>query len=436
MGAGIAQLGVEAGCATLIHDPFADVPKVIAGIAARWEKKGVAHSPPVVATEISALSTCDLIVEAVPERFDLKQETLARLSAVAPEAVLCSNTSSIPITALAAAAADPSRVVGMHFFNPPAVMRLVEVVSAVQSDPEALDRVCRLAEAMGKHVIRCKDVAGFVVNRANRSFGLEALRCLQEGVAGVETIDRIYRLEGGFRMGPFELQDLVGIDTGYEISLSFHQLSFGEPRWRPSTLSAQMTAAGRHGRKTGRGWYRYDAGRPHRSDDQPEPPVVAGMQVEGSGPVAEALRGRAANSDFNDGPRVVVDGLGGMIGTEPFYAITPLHLVEVTGPAGEAAFSSLGLHTARVSTSPAGVLPRAVCRLVNEAYFMLGEQIASPEDIDAGLILGLNHPRGAVGRGDLLGRQNVLTALDGLRELHGDAYRAAPLLRRLTAAPS
>src|SRR4051795_2851340 len=179
----------------------------------------------------------------------------------------------------------------MHFFNPAPVMKLVEVIAGLESSAAALARTRELGEAMGKRVIECKDGPGFLVNRCNRPFGLEALRLLQEQIADVETIDRIVRA-AGFRMGPFELQDLVGIDTGFEVSKSFAELGFGEPRWRPSPLSAQMVAAGRFGRKTGRGWYEYAAdGRPHRPDD-PEPPSADPIPalVVGDTPLAAALR--------------------------------------------------------------------------------------------------------------------------------------------------
>jgi 3-hydroxybutyryl-CoA dehydrogenase len=426
MGAGIAQLGAQAGWETFLHDPIADVDAAIAKVIARWERKGQSHEPPLRAPELGDLATCDVIVEAIPERLELKQQLFAQLGALAPAAALASNTSSIPITAIASAAPDPSRVVGLHFFNPPPVMRLVEVIPAMQTAPETVARVRALGEAMGKRVIECADVAGFVVNRTNRPFGLEALRALGERVADVETIDRIFRLGGGFRMGPFELQDLVGIDVGYEVSLSFHELGFGEPRWRPSPLSARMVAAGWLGRKTGRGWYAYAPDTPHRPDDPEPPAATAGAVVEGDGPLADALRERAGGQD---GPRIVVDALGGTIDGEPFHAIVPLALVEVTGEAGEAAFAGLGLHTARVAPSPGGVLPRAIAQLVNEAHFSLGEGVASAQDIDDGLQLGLNHPRGPLAWGELLGRKSVLATLAALREVHGDAYRAAPALR-------
>lgn len=426
MGAGIAQLAAQAGAETLVHDPLADVGAAMATVAARWERKGQSFALPAAAPELGDLAGCDVIVEAAPERLDLKRRLFSELGEIARGAVLASNTSSIPITAIAGGAPRPENVVGMHFFNPPPVMRLVEVIPATQTSPAAVARVTELGEAMGKRVIVCSDVTGFVVNRTSRPFNLEALRALAEQVADVETIDRIVRVGGGFRMGPFELQDLVGIDTGYEIQLSFHELSFGEPRWRPSALSARMVAAGWHGRKTGRGWYRYDSGASHRPDDPEPPAATAGAQVTGSGPVADALRELAGEAA--DGPEIVVDGLGGTVAGEPFYAIVPLRLVEVTGDAGEAVFSGLGLHTARVAPSPGGVLGRIVCQLVNEAHFTLGDGIAGASDIDDGLALGLNHPRGPLAWAGLLGRANVLALLRDLRELHGDGYRPAPAL--------
>ena len=213
--------------------------------------------------------------------------------------MLASNTSSIPITAIASAAADPGRVVGMHFFNPAPVMRLVEVIAGIDSSPEALDVARATGRAMGKEVIDATDGPGFLVNRCNRPFGLEALKLLQERVADVEAIDAIARA-AGFRMGPFELQDLVGIDVGYEVSLSFHELSFGEPRWRPSPLSARMVAAGRLGRKSGRGWYEY----PRASAEDPAPPAPGGgadrlVVVAGEVAVAHELRALAARAGFD-----------------------------------------------------------------------------------------------------------------------------------------
>src|SRR5256714_5225651 len=185
----------------------------------------------------------------------------------------------------------------MPFFNPPPLMKLLEVIAAEQTGGRALDVAREVGEAMGKTVVVAQDGPGFLVNRCGRPFGGEALRLVQERVATIEQIDRIVRLGGGFRMGPFELQDLVGIDVGFDVTKSFDSQSFGEPRWKPSILQARMVAAGRLGRKTGKGWYSYEEGKPHRPDDD-DPPEAGGGEgqseaVTGAGALADAPRGRA-----------------------------------------------------------------------------------------------------------------------------------------------
>ncbi|HTB50241.1 MAG TPA: 3-hydroxyacyl-CoA dehydrogenase NAD-binding domain-containing protein, partial [Solirubrobacteraceae bacterium] len=382
MGSGIAQLACKAGARTLLHDPL---PEALArgtqavhdGLNKEASKGKLTAEQARVAGErlepvdrLEQLSSCELVIEAAPERLDVKHVLYGRLSEIVSEqCVLASNTSSLPITGVAAGATHPERVVGMHFFNPAPLMRLLEVIAGLLSDERALAIAQATGLAMGKDVIRAADVPGFIVNRCNRPFGLEALRLLQERVADIETIDRIVRLGGGFRMGPFELSDLVGVDTGFDVSKSFYELSFGEPRWRPSPIQARQVAAGLHGRKTGRGYYDYSGEGPHRPAD-PDPPAGGGDAiVTGEGPVADALRTLAPGQG---GPQIVVDGLGGSVDGEPFYAIVPLALVEVTGEAGERTFQSLGLHTERVQPAPAGVLARIVCQLVNESAFALG----------------------------------------------------------------
>ncbi len=211
------------------------------------------------------------------------------------------------MTAIAAGATHPERVVGMHFFNPAPLMALLEVVAGVESSAEALALAAATGEAMGKTVILAKDGPGFIVNRCNRPFGLEALRLLTERIADVETIDRICRMEGGFRMGPFELMDLVGVETGFEISKSFYEQSFGEPRWRPSMIAARQVAAGLYGRKSGRGYYDYSggAGAGHHRPEDP-PPLQGGTQghgegvvvIAGEGAIADALRALAGEAGY------------------------------------------------------------------------------------------------------------------------------------------
>jgi 3-hydroxybutyryl-CoA dehydrogenase len=442
MGSGIAQLACKAGARTLLHDPLsAALERGTAGVLKGLEKEAEkgkltpeqAHEAgqrlePV--QQLEQLSSCELVIEAAPERLDVKHELYGRLSEIVKDdCILASNTSSLPITAVAAGAAHPERVVGMHFFNPAPLMRLLEVIAGLLSDERALAIAQATGLAMGKDVIRAADVPGFIVNRCNRPFGLEALRLLQERIADVPTIDRIVRLGGGFRMGPFELSDLVGVDTGFDVSRSFYELSFGEPRWRPSPIQAQRVAAGLHGRKTGRGYYDYTGDGPHRPTDPDPPTASADAIVEGAGPVADALRALATGAS---GPRITVEGLCGTVDGEPFYAIAPLKLVEVTGATGEATFRGLGLHTERVQTAPGGVLPRIVCQVINESAFALGEGVGSAEDIDKGMMLGLSHPRGPFAWMEQIGAENVLGTLETLSDTYREErYRPAPALRRL-----
>ncbi len=465
MGAGIAQLACRAGARTLLHDPIPQAlergaEKVRAGLAKEAQKGLIEDAQAAAArlevvADMAAFAPCELVIEAAPERPELKRELYGRLSeVVSAGCVLATNTSSLPVTGIAAGASNPERVVGMHFFNPAPLMALVEVIAGVRSDERALALADATGAAMGKTVIRASDGPGFLVNRCNRPFGLEALRVLAERVADVASIDRICRLGGGFRMGPFELSDLVGVNTGFDVSRSFYELSFGEPRWRPSPIQARMVAAGLHGRKTGRGYYDYGGEGSHRPPDPEPPPTTAGAIVHGEGPLADALRGRtdalsagtqarsagsgapaqATAGRGTDGPEplIEVEGLRGTVAGEPFYALVPLGLVEVTGTAGERAFAGLGLHTARVQRCAVGVLPRIVCQVINECAFALGEGVGSAEDVDAGMKLGMSYPRGPLAWGDEIGLEHVLTTIDALWEEHREErYRAAPVLRRL-----
>ncbi|HTD09072.1 MAG TPA: 3-hydroxyacyl-CoA dehydrogenase NAD-binding domain-containing protein [Solirubrobacteraceae bacterium] len=284
MGNGIAQLAARSGARTLLYDPFPQalekgVENARRGLAKEAEKGKLTDEQATRAAEslqpvddMAALANCDLVIEAAPERLELKHEMYGELSEIVSQScVIATNTSSLLVTAIATGATHPERVVGMHFFNPAPLMRLLEVVAGVESSAEALAIAQATGEAMGKTVIVAKDGPGFIVNRCNRPFGLEALRLLQEQAADLETIDRICRMQGGFRMGPFELMDLVGVDTGFEISKSFYEQSFGEPRWRPSMIAARYVAAGLYGRKSGRGYYDYsEVSSAHRAPD-PEP---------------------------------------------------------------------------------------------------------------------------------------------------------------------
>jgi 3-hydroxybutyryl-CoA dehydrogenase len=486
MGAGIAQLAARAGARTLVHDPDPDaLARGIESARARLTKKGddvaAARLEPV--PELAGLAACGLVIEAAPERLELKREIFAALSEiVAPDCVLATNTSSVPVTAIATAASHPERVVGMHFFNPAPVMRLLEVVAGAESSDAALGVARATGEAMGKDVIDATDGPGFLVNRCNRPFGLEAMRLVTERIATVPEVDRICRLGGGFRMGPFELSDLVGVDVGLAVSESFSALSFGEPRWRPSPLQARMVAAGRHGRKTGRGWYEYPEGGTHRPGDTHPPdagggqgrllvvtegPEVAGdllvcaaeagwdargvEDAEGEVPylILDCSGGDPEEAPLQGGPQAILCAAGSLAALDPgggavgFHLLPPLGggcLVELTrGVDSHAAalarteevFRTLGLHVAWVGDAPGLVLGRIVAQVVNECAFALGEGVGTAEDIDLGMRLGLNYPLGPLAWADTIGLEHVLAILEGLwDEYREERYRPAPELRR------
>jgi 3-hydroxybutyryl-CoA dehydrogenase len=492
MGAGIAQLGAAAGIRTLLHDPVPDALERGTGAArrglARWAEKGRVGEDAAGLLESVAklddLAPCELVIEAAPERADLKRDLFGALSLVCgDDVVLATNTSSIPVTSLASAAARPENVVGMHFFNPPPLMPLLEVIRADQSSDAAVELAIETGRAMGKEVIVAADGPGFLVNRCGRPFGGEGLRLLQERVATHEQIDRICRLGGGFRMGPFELMDLVGIDVGFEVAKSFDELSFGEPRWRPNPIQARMVAAGRLGRKSGRGYYEYAEDGSYGADD-PEPPPPRGgdglaLALLGEGPLADGLRerARAAGYELREGgpaelildagvhPELVRSGAApppvpggapvvalcaagslasrGEPGAVGFHLLPPLddaRLVELTrlpttqpfaAEAAQELFAHLGFLTEWVEDAPGLVLGRVVSQLVNEAAFAIGEGVGSADDVDTGLTLGLSHPRGPVAWSEAIGLEHVLAVLDGLwHERHEERYRAAPLLGR------
>jgi len=258
MGAGIAKLAAGAGIEVVMHDPDADA------LAVGVERAGEDITS---AGELDGLGGCTLVIEAAPEQLDLKRELFARLESVCgADAVLATNTSSLSVTAVAAGAERPGRIVGMHFFNPPTRMKLVEVIAGDDSSDAALGATTAMAEAMGRTPIRARDSVGFVANRCARPFTLESLRMLGEGVGTHDEIDRVCRVAGGFRMGAFELMDLIGIDVNFAVARSFFDQSFGEPRWRPHPIQQRMVDSGRLGRKSGRGFYDY-SGAEHRPAD-------------------------------------------------------------------------------------------------------------------------------------------------------------------------
>jgi 3-hydroxybutyryl-CoA dehydrogenase len=403
----------------------------------RWTRsEAEAASSRLRATSrVEDLASCELVIEAAPESLELKRELFQRLAGVCgDEAVLATNTSSLSVTAIAAATPRPGRVCGMHFFNPPALMRLVEVVAGDETSEQTVGQATEVARAMGREPIRAADAIGFVANRVARPFTLEALRLLGERIATHDQIDRIVRIGGGFRMGPFELMDLVGVDVNFEVAKSFWEQSFHEPRWQPHPIQARMVAAGRLGRKAGRGYYDYRRG-PHRPDDPEPPPREQGFARDAA--IEDSVR-FAALPTLEEATLVELaapsSAIAGARGGGAPLAADPAARGQAGAAEADAAdayFRAMGKQVERVSDSPGLVLGRIVCQIVNEAHFSVGQGIASSEDVDTAMRLGFNYPRGPFEWANAIGPERVVSVLDEMRsELGEERYRVAPSLRR------
>jgi 3-hydroxybutyryl-CoA dehydrogenase len=270
MGRGIAVACLRAGYRVLLYDIRPDAlqaaSRTIAEQLQKAEAKGTLPQPAAevlarlqLVHTLAELIACDLIIEAIVENRAAKQELFRALESlgIAPETIIASNTSSISIAALASVLHHPERCIGLHFFNPAHVMRLVEVVRSARTSEQTLQRTLAFVERLGKVPVVVRDIPGFIVNRVARNYYNEALRLVTEGVATPEQIDRLLRA-AGFPMGPFELMDLIGVDVNLDVTRSIYEQHFHEPRFAPSLLQQQYVDAGLLGRKVGQGFYRYE----------------------------------------------------------------------------------------------------------------------------------------------------------------------------------
>lgn len=286
MGSGIAQVAAQADHTVHLFDTRKEaVDKAMDGLARtldklvekgkmRKEEAEVIHARIVPTYELKGLATCGLVIEAIVEDLGIKKKLFTELEVlVASNAVLATNTSSLSVTAIAGACKRPERVIGLHFFNPAPLLPLVEVVPGLQTDTELASRASALMMAWGKTPVICKDTPGFIVNRIARPFYGEALRIFEEGLADMPTIDRAMKEVGGFKMGPFELMDLIGNDVNFTVTKTVWACFFFDPRYRPSVTQQRQVEAGWLGRKTGRGYYRYDG------EQAPEPGTNATSEL-------------------------------------------------------------------------------------------------------------------------------------------------------------
>ena len=294
MGRGIIQVLAQCGVRVLVYDAKAGAAQAgkdsIAQSLAKLVEKGRVKQKDADATlgrielvgELKALSACHLVVEAIIEVLEVKREFFAALEAVVSEdCIIASNTSSLSVTAMAAGLKKPGRVAGYHFFNPVPVMKIVEVVGGVLTEPWVTEALTELAKRYGHTPVNCQDTPGFIVNHAGRGFVPESLRIYSEGIAEPAVIDRILVDAAGFRLGPFGLMDLVGLDIAHGVMKSMYDQYYQEPRYRPSFVSDPRVAAGLLGRKTGRGWYEYKDGNLVPEPENSAPPARP-TSVEGT----------------------------------------------------------------------------------------------------------------------------------------------------------
>lgn len=486
MGAGIAQVAAQAGHPVRLYDNRDGAAQAgIDGVRRQLEKR-VARgkmaqdevdaivSRMTPAASLAELSDSRLVVEAIVENLEVKRSVFAELEALCgPDTLLTSNTSSLSITSIAAGLEHPERVAGLHFFNPAPVMKLVEVISGLATGGDVAETLYATAAAWGKVPVHASSTPGFIVNRVARPFYAESLRLLQEGAATPATLDALLRQAGGFRMGPFELMDLIGHDVNYAVTRSVFDAYYGDTRFEPSLVQQALVEAGRLGRKSGQGFYDYrEQAQPAAADFSPAveaelPPLV----IEGQPGVIAPLLARAETAGLevvrresvSDGPRLRLGGLtlalsDGRCATEraldeglealvlfdlclDYEAASAIALAASPGVDTEARdlatalFQRLGMEAAWLTDTPGLVVLRTVAMLANEAADAVLQGVCSADDGDRAMQAGLNYPRGPLAWADGLGLRFVHRTLNHLQQSYGEErYRASFLLRRKAMA--
>ena len=478
MGRGIAQIAAQAGSQVKLFDlnPEA-VQQACSAIQAQWDKllaKGRIDLAQLEAyrhclqpaASLAELAGCDLVIEAAIERLDIKRSLFAELEAlIRPDAVLASNTSSLSITAIGADLKRPERLAGYHFFNPVPLMKVVEVIAGLKTDPQVCARLNAYARAMGHTPVQAQDTPGFIVNHAGRAYGTEALRIVSEGVADFATVDHILRDQVGFKLGPFELLDLTGLDVSHPVMESVYHQYYEEPRYRPSVITAQRLAGGILGRKSAEGFYRYVDGQ-QQCPAEAEPPQVSDIPPVWVSPRAsrraellQLLKDLGARIETGASPSASAITLVAPLG----FDITTVAVVERLDPARTIGIDMLidDASTKRrvLATNPATrrdirhaahallardgkavsvirdsggfITQRVVAGIVNVASDICQQAICTPHDLETAVTLGLGYPLGPLAMGDRYGPTNILEVLFNLQTVYGDPrYRPSPWLRR------
>ncbi len=475
MGRGIAQVCAQAGMTALLFDSrdgaaaeaVAAIDKALDGLVTKGRmtadvKQGVLGRLRAIGS-LDEVAPAGIVIEAIVEDLAVKRELFRALEQrIAPDAVIATNTSSLSVTEIAAGCGDPGRVGGLHFFNPPPLMRLVEVIGGLRSNPALVEALTGFVRRIGKHPVVATDTPGFVVNHAGRAYGPEALRIVAQGIASPREVDVLMKEAAGFRMGPFELLDLIGADVTYAVMVSIYDQYFGEPMYQPSAQLAVRVAGGLLGRKTKQGFYNYDGPPPRarrrcrcrRSLSRRRPGSrtrTAGAswrngwrarasrcQVGGAPdagalcfvtPLGEDATGAAVRLKLDPARTVAVDMLGGFKGRRTVMK-TPLTTLETLGAA--VAALSTAVPVTVINDSPGFVVQRLLAMIVNIGTRIAELRIAAPGDIDTAVELGLNYPKGPLALGDTAGR----TPRAGRARRHARGHARPEISRNRLAAPA
>ena len=478
MGQGIAQIAAQAGSLVKLYDVQAEaVAKASKNMHQQWDKlleKNRFTAEQVTqfkanlqsASQLSDLNDCDLVIEAIVERLDIKQSFFAELEQIVqPSAVLVTNTSSLSVTAIASALKRPAQFAGYHFFNPVPLMKVVEVIAGLKTNPNVCASLTEYAKQMGHKAVNAQDTPGFIVNHAGRGYGTEALRIVSEGIADFATIDRILKDQAGFKLGPFELMDLTALDVSHPVMESIYKQYYEEPRYRPSVITAQRLAGGVLGKKVSDGFYKYENGIAQIPNEPPVPvveempPVWVSTRAVRRVELLQLLKDLGAKIETGASPSTqalsIVAPLGFDITTvaiverlDPARTIGIDFLIDdkltkrrvlATNPAtrvdmreaAHALFARDGKAVSVIRDSGGFVTQRVVANIVNIACDICQQGICSPQDLETAVTLGLGYPMGPLAMGDLYGPTEILEVLFNVQTVYGDPrYRPSPWLRR------